>query len=153
MTPALILAASLWSVIATCPARSDARRLAPLIVREAARAGIAPELAAAVAAHESGCRMSARGRLGEVGAYQLYPGRSAAGSVPVERLAIASVNVRLGVRHLARVRAVCGGEPVRWLSVYSGRKCGPSRYSKAIVEAAQASGAWSAALTAGGWGT
>lgn len=124
--------------VAAGPAEVRARLLAATIVEEAARFDLPPELLAAVAAHESMFRRDAVGKLGELGFFQLK--RRTIATLGYEHLSDAGlmqprINVHLGARHLARVRAICGNAPpIAWLSVYSGRrKCRPSPYSRAVL--------------------
>ena len=120
------------------PAEVHARLLAATIAEEAERFDLPAELVAAVIQHESGFRRDAVGALGEIGYLQLKRGTLATRGF--DHLSDAGlrqprINIHLGARHLAHVRALCGNAPpVAWLSVYSGRKhCRPSPYSRAIL--------------------
>jgi hypothetical protein len=113
----------------------DVQRLAPVLLREAERASPAfdPVLLGAIAWNESSFRNSAHGARGEIGAMQILPTGMAVlvcRGLVVSRL---EDNVRCAVRILDRVRKVCGGSPSRWLSAYSGRRCGGSSYSDRVL--------------------
>lgn len=118
--------------------RAGAREVAPHVVREAALRGVDPLLVAAVIMTETGFRVHERGADGEEGPMQVHPRGSAIVGLPrrtVRHLARPDVNVAVGVRHLARLRAMCGGPPDRWLGVYNGaRRCGVrTRYTAHVM--------------------
>ncbi len=73
--------------------------IADMIVSAAARYGVDPNLALAVARQESGLNQSARGAAGEIGVYQLMPATAAdLGVNPYD----AAGNVQGGVAYLRR---------------------------------------------------
>jgi soluble lytic murein transglycosylase-like protein len=125
--------------VAPGPAEVRAQLLAAMITIEADRQGVDAALIAAVIQHESGFRRDAVGALGEQGLLQLKRGTLAtAGYDHLSDVGLRQprINIHLGARHLAHVRALCGNVPAAsWLSVYSGRKkCRPSPYSRAILK-------------------
>ena len=117
-----------------------AKLMSAMIVVESERFDLDPALVAAVIQHESGFRRDAVGLLGEQGLMQLKRGTwSTKGFDHLSDVGLRQprVNIYLGVRHLAKVRKVCGenSSPLNWLSVYSGRKkCRPSEYSRSIMK-------------------
>lgn len=131
------LATALFLFFNQTPKAREAARVAPIIYEEATRYDIKPETLAAVVAHESRFRKDARGGLGEIGLGQLKRGTLATAGyehLSDEELARPRLNLRLAARHLAHAKKLCGGKPVRWLSRYNGRKCGPSSYSRKVVK-------------------
>lgn len=130
-------AAILAAMVAMCGPERAARLagLAPAIVEEAAAHGLDPILAVAVMRHESTCRPWARGSAGEVGLMQIHPRGMAQYLCRDLRVARDVDNVRCGIRILARAQRVCGGgDPMRWLGVYSGvRKCRETRYARRVM--------------------
>lgn len=117
--------------------------LATVIAEEGARNDIDPLLVAALIYKESSFNPKAIGKKGERGLMQLLPRGSALADYPhlaPSALESPRINVALGVRHMARVRDICGasaGSPLLWLSVYNGsQKCRATRYSRAVVAAA-----------------
>jgi soluble lytic murein transglycosylase-like protein len=83
-----------------------------LIAREAAQQGLAPEIAEAVMAVESGFNPAARGGAGEIGLMQILPSTARmlgfAGSNA--ELAMPETNIHLGVIYLARAWRLAGGD-------------------------------------------
>jgi soluble lytic murein transglycosylase-like protein len=124
-------------VIALCgePSAQLAEQISPTIAWESARTGIDARVAVAVMRSESGCRPGALGRRGEVGLFQVKPGATVARFCKDlrRRLWDPLANVECGMRVLAAYRRRCGGGPRRWLSLYSGRSCGPSRYGRVVM--------------------
>jgi hypothetical protein len=113
----------------------DIQRLAPVLLREAGRASppIDPVLLGAIAWNESSFRHGVHGARGEIGTMQILPTGMAVlvcRGLVVSRL---EDNVRCAVRILDRLRKVCGGSPARWLSAYSGRRCGGSSYADRVL--------------------
>jgi hypothetical protein len=136
MTPAALLAA-LLEIAAPVRARTiaDAERLVPVLLEEAAAVSppFDPVLLAALAWNESGFRNDRHGARGEIGTMQILPRGMAlhlCRGLVISRL---RDNVKCGARILARVRQICGGSPARWLSAYSGRRCGPSSYATRVL--------------------
>lgn len=137
MTAALVVA-----VVLELQAPRPPRPLRAAIARAATAHQVDRRLLAALVDHESSFRPDARSARGEVGLGQLLRGTLATrgyDSLTDDQLAEPGLNLWLAARHLARVRRRCGGSPERWVSAYSGRRCGPSGYSRAIVAAAEAS--------------
>ena len=119
---------------------SAAAQLAPLVVKAAVRYRIEPKILVAVVRNESSFRPTARGALGELGLCQLKRETMATRGfdhLSDEALMDPALNLRLGARHLARARRICGGHAApaaAWLSVYNGRKkCRPSAYSTRVL--------------------
>jgi hypothetical protein len=107
--------------------------LAPVVGAEAHRWLLHPVLVVVVIAHESHCRADARSGRGDYGLGQIRVGGSAAHGADVEDLLKPDRNLELTARHLAGCLTMCGG--LSGLSVYSGhRRCGSTRYSRAIVD-------------------
>lgn len=91
----------------------DARaRYHALAEKEATQAGLAPAIAEAVMAVESGYNPDAVGSSGEIGLMQLMPGTARllgfAGSNA--ELAVPETNIRLGVTYLAQAWRLAGGD-------------------------------------------
>lgn len=126
MRPALLLAllapltAQAAHPLPIVRARADRDTLRPLVLAEAARQGIPPALADAVAMVETGYDPAATGTSGEIGLMQVMP-TTAAGlgfqGAP-EALFDPATNIRLGVAYLARAWAASGGNPCRALMKY-----------------------------------
>lgn len=117
-----------------------ARQLAPIVVAAAARYQLDPRLLVAVVRNESRFRVDARGAKGELGLAQVKRNTMATRGydhLPDGALLRPALNLKLGARHLARCRRICGGmaaPPERYLSVYNGRRyCRPSLYSKRVL--------------------
>lgn len=97
---------------------------------------VTPEEAALMLLHESRFNPDARGAGGELGMAQLYRGKIATrgyNRLTDRQLMNPELNIRLGVRHLALVKADCSGagKPVsRWIGRYSGAPCGRTRYGR-----------------------
>jgi soluble lytic murein transglycosylase-like protein len=92
---------------------SDARsRYRALIEREAAQAGLAPEIAEAVMAVESGYNPGAIGGVGEIGLMQILPStaRMLGFSGTLADLAAPETNIHYGVIYLARAWRLAGGD-------------------------------------------
>jgi soluble lytic murein transglycosylase-like protein len=92
---------------------SDGRaRYRALIEKEAAQAGLPPEVAEAVMAVESGYNPDAIGGVGEIGLMQLLPSTAAMlgfrGSLA--ELAVSETNIRYGVTYLAKAWRLAGGD-------------------------------------------
>lgn len=145
MTKELIIVAltALGHPTATPADRVREALLATVIAEEGQRNDVDPLLIAAVIFRESSFNMKAIGKKGERGLMQLLPHGSALADYPhlaPSALESPRLNIALGTRHMARVRAVCGasaGSPLLWLSVYNGtQKCRPTRYSRAVIAAA-----------------
>jgi soluble lytic murein transglycosylase-like protein len=83
-----------------------------LVRAEAARAGIPPDLADAVAEVESGYHFRAVGAAGEIGLMQVMPATAQmlGFTGTVSELAVPEVNVRFGVAYLARAWRLAGGD-------------------------------------------
>src|ERR1700759_1975942 len=91
----------------------DARsRYRAAIEREAAQAGIAPAIAEAVMAVESGYNPDVIGTSGEIGLMQLMPGtaRLLGFSGSNAELAVPETNIHLGVTYLAQAWRLAGGD-------------------------------------------
>jgi soluble lytic murein transglycosylase-like protein len=83
-----------------------------LIEREAARAGLPPEIAEAVMAVESGYNAGAIGGVGEIGLMQILPSTARMlGFVGSNAdLAVPDTNIHYGVTYLARAWRLAGGD-------------------------------------------
>jgi soluble lytic murein transglycosylase-like protein len=95
------------------PATSDTQtRYRALIVREATQAGLAPEIAEAVMAVESGFNAGAIGGVGEIGLMQILPStaRMLGFSGSLAELAVPETNIHYGVTYLARAWRLAGGD-------------------------------------------
>lgn len=124
-------------IAALCPLHNqmDATNLAEYIEIYSIEFKVPPELAVAVMAHESGCSMKKRGSKGEVGAFQILPKGSASQGYSVAELKLYYINVKLGIKHIARCARRCRGKFRLGMSIYNGHKsCIESNYSKAIMK-------------------
>jgi soluble lytic murein transglycosylase-like protein len=83
-----------------------------LIEKEAAQAGLAPEIAEAVMAVESGFNAGAIGGVGEIGLMQILPStaRMLGFSGTLAELAVPETNIRYGVTYLAKAWRLAGGD-------------------------------------------
>lgn len=83
-----------------------------LIEREAARAALAPEIAEAVMAVESGYNPGAVGGVGEIGLMQILPSTARMlGFVGTQSdLAVPEINIHYGVTYLAQAWRLAGGD-------------------------------------------
>jgi soluble lytic murein transglycosylase-like protein len=83
-----------------------------LIEKEAARTGLAPEIAEAVMAVESGYNRAAIGGVGEIGLMQILPStaRMLGFSGTLDDLAVPETNIHFGVTYLARAWRLAGGD-------------------------------------------
>lgn len=113
---------------------------AVLIEKEARAFKIPAEVGAALCGHESRWNVHARGAKGEIGLCQLLRGTLATRGfehLTNRQLERPAIQFHLAFRHLAYLRAVCVrftiDSPGRWVSPYSGRKCGWSSYSNGIM--------------------
>jgi soluble lytic murein transglycosylase-like protein len=92
---------------------SDGRaRYRALIEKEAAQAGLPPEVAEAVMAVESGYNPDAIGGVGEIGLMQLLPSTAAMLGFrgTLAELAVPETNIRYGVTYLAKAWRLAGGD-------------------------------------------
>jgi hypothetical protein len=125
------------------PART---RLLPLLQAEAARQGVPPELADAVAMVETGYTENATGTSGEIGLMQVMPSTAAmlgfTGSST--DLFKPETNIHYGVAYLARAWASSGGNLCRALMKYRAGT-GEEAYSPLSIQYCQRAGAWLAA--------
>jgi soluble lytic murein transglycosylase-like protein len=132
------LIASLFPAVHSpaCEHNRLAQELAPLVLREARRYRLEPEVVVAVMWSESRFDRDARGAAGEIGLMQVKRGIATRGfdHLGDDAFADPALNVRLGVRYLARVRRRCGGDPLRWLGAYSGQACGVSAYATKVLD-------------------
>lgn len=143
-TTALVLALyNLGHPSATAADAVRAHHLAAAIRRAAEAFDIDPVLQASVIAHESSFSRTARGAAGELGYSQLLRGTLATAGyedLTDDALMQMPINIWLGARHLARVRAACARrgitDPASWVSQYKGLPARPSKYSRAILKAA-----------------
>jgi len=91
----------------------DARtRYRALIEKEAARAGLAPEIAEAVMGVESGFNPGAVGGVGEIGLMQILPStaRMLGFGGTLAELAVPETNIHYGVTYLAKAWRLAGGD-------------------------------------------
>lgn len=130
------LATALYFYLAPAPHAHQASRMGAMVWEEAARYDVEPEILAAVVMYESAFRPEVIGAVGELGLGQIRRGLVTRGydELTDEELLAPRMNLRLTARHLAFVRKICKGEPIRWLSPYNGRWCGESAYSKRVME-------------------
>lgn len=101
------------AVEAQPPRAPDAgSRYRALIEKEAAQAGLAPEIAEAVMAVESGYDPRAVGGVGEVGLMQILPStaRMLGFSGTLADLAVPEINIHYGVVYLAKAWRLAGGD-------------------------------------------
>lgn len=101
------------AVEALPPRAPDAgSRYRALIEKEAAQAGLAPEIAEAVMAVESGYDPRAVGGVGEVGLMQILPStaRMLGFSGTLADLAVPEINIHYGVVYLAKAWRLAGGD-------------------------------------------
>jgi soluble lytic murein transglycosylase-like protein len=96
--------------LATVPSPEAGYR--PLVEQEAKREGLAPEIAEAVMAVESGFNAAAIGGAGEIGLMQILPStaRMLGFSGTNAELAIPENNIHYGVTYLARAWRIAGGD-------------------------------------------
>ncbi len=107
--------------IAAVPARAaDRADYLPLVLREAARRNVPPEIADAVAMVETGYRADAIGTSGEIGIMQVMPAtaRQLGFNGTLEGLFAPETNIALGVEYLSRAWAMSGGDICRTLMKY-----------------------------------
>lgn len=96
---------------------------------------IPPAIVLSVIASESSCRIDAKSGKGDVGLMQIRRGVATHGydGLTDAELMEPRLNIKLGVRRLARAKRICGGNPERWLSNYAGLQCGSSKYSRNVI--------------------
>jgi soluble lytic murein transglycosylase-like protein len=95
------------------PASPDAHAIyRGLIEKEAAAAGLAPEIAEAVMAVESGYNPAARGGAGEIGLMQILPStaRMLGFAGTDADLAVPATNIHYGITYLAQAWRLAGGD-------------------------------------------
>lgn len=94
------------------PATDNRAGFRALIEKEASREGLAPEIAEAVMAVESGYNPAAIGGVGEIGLMQILPStaRMLGFSGTIADLAIPANNIHYGVTYLARAWRLAGGD-------------------------------------------
>lgn len=98
---------------APAPTGTDARAsYRSLIEKEAGREGLAPEIAEAVMAVESGYNPAAIGGVGEIGLMQILPStaRMLGFAGTNADLAVPATNIHYGVTYLARAWRLAGGD-------------------------------------------
>lgn len=80
--------------------------------------GINPQIALAVAQHESGLNPDAVGALGEIGVFQIRPEFSS--EYTRKQLFIPEINVKLGLQKLAEAKQMCVHQKENdWLTCYN----------------------------------
>lgn len=94
----LIIVLAVFTILTTQIASAD---IAEVIRCTAAQEGVDPELALAIARVESGLNVGARGKLGEIGVYQLRP------EFHRVRCGDYLSNVRTGIRYLRSIQVTC----------------------------------------------
>ncbi len=106
-----------------------------MVVEEAARAGLSPELALAVAKVESGFNAAALSSAGARGVMQIMPA-TARGEfgVGADLLWSPAVNIRLGVAYLKGLLDYYGREEFALSHYNGGSRVGPPPYSQVIPE-------------------
>jgi len=94
------------------PALDGRARYRALIEKEAARTGLAPEIAEAVMGVESGYNPGAIGGVGEIGLMQILPStaRMLGFTGTLADLAVPETNIRYGVTYLAQAWRLAGGD-------------------------------------------
>jgi soluble lytic murein transglycosylase-like protein len=94
------------------PASDGRSRYRALIEKEAARAGLPPEIAEAVMGVESGYNPGAIGGVGEIGLMQILPStaRMLGFSGTLAELAVPESNIHYGVTYLAKAWRLAGGD-------------------------------------------
>ncbi|MBB5048296.1 soluble lytic murein transglycosylase-like protein [Rhodopseudomonas rhenobacensis] len=113
LPPASLAAAPKPSnVAAVTPAVSGAALYRPIIEKEAAQAGLAPEIAEAVMGVESGYNPAAIGGVGEIGLMQILPStaRMLGFAGTLAELAVPETNIHYGVTYLAQAWRRAGGD-------------------------------------------
>lgn len=108
-----VLPATQKSEIAVGPSLDSSRAsFRALIEKEARREGLAPEIAEAVMAVESGYNPAAIGGVGEIGLMQILPStaRMLGFSGSNAELAVPATNVHYGVTYLAQAWRLAGGD-------------------------------------------
>ena len=122
------------------PART---RLLPLVQAEAARQGVPPELADAVAMVETGYTENAVGTSGEIGLMQVMPATALmlGFTDTTDKLFDPATNIHYGVAYLARAWAASGGNACRALMKYRAG-VGEESYSPLSIRYCQRAGAW-----------
>jgi soluble lytic murein transglycosylase-like protein len=100
------------SEAAPAPAVDPRSRYRASIEKEAAKAGLSPEIAEAVMAVESGYNPGAIGGAGEIGLMQILPStaRMLGFAGTLADLAVAETNIHYGVTYLARAWRLAGGD-------------------------------------------
>ncbi|WP_245286397.1 transglycosylase SLT domain-containing protein [Bradyrhizobium sp. ARR65] len=101
------------AVVTPTPSAADARsHYRSLIEKEAAQNGLAPEIAEAVMAVESGYNPGAVGGAGEIGLMQILPStaRMLGFSGTLADLAVPETNIHYGVTYLAQAWRLAGGD-------------------------------------------
>ena len=97
----------------TAPSATDARsRYRALIEKEARNASLAPEIAEAVMAVESGYNPGAIGGVGEIGLMQILPStaRMLGFTGTLSDLAVPETNIHYGVTYLSQAWRLAGGD-------------------------------------------
>jgi soluble lytic murein transglycosylase-like protein len=121
-------------------------RLLPLLQAEAARQGVPPALADAVAMVETGYTENAVGTSGEIGLMQIMPATAAMlgfGGSSTD-LFKPETNIHFGVAYLARAWAASGGNVCRALMKYRAG-VGQEAFSPLSIQYCQRAGTWLAA--------
>jgi hypothetical protein len=125
------------------PARD---RLLPMVQAEAARQGVPPALADAVAMVETGYTENAVGTSGEIGLMQVMPATAMmlGFNDTMDKLFVPETNIHFGVMYLARAWAASGGNACRALMKYRAG-VGEESYSPLSIQYCRRAGAWLAA--------
>lgn len=144
-TGALVIALGVLGHPARTPADMvRARLLAVQIIRVAEPRGLDEILIASIIAHESGFNPHAIGKDGkDLGLLQIRRGGAVTGlneALTDAALTNPPINLAIGAAYLAHVRAACARkgitDPAAWVSQYKGLPARPSKYSRAIIKAA-----------------
>jgi hypothetical protein len=119
----------------------------PIVQAEAAKQGVPPDLADAVAMVETGYSPNAVGTSGEIGLMQILPGtaRMMGFTGTNEQLFDPATNIHLGVAYLARAWAASGGNACRALMKYRAGT-GEESYSPLSIQYCRRASAWLATL-------
>lgn len=119
-----------------CQDLGVAQEAAQAIAQESYDTGVPAEIIAAVIYHESGFRMSARGKAGEVGLCQILRKGAIQGhylKLTNRQLERVDLNIHIGAQYLLYSKSGCNGPPVYYLSVYNGNSCVPTTYSRTVL--------------------
>jgi hypothetical protein len=139
VTASVLLAFEILRMMgASTPALRARAAVAAVVIQRAAEVeGFPARRMAAVAMKESSFRADVRGRAGEVGMFQIKPGRRSRRVCSGLDLARPLDNARCGARMLRESVARCGADPFLYLPAFNGPRCGkagdPSSYADRVL--------------------